>query len=636
MKEKRVEFKLLGPLEVVHEGRLITPTAPKLRRVLALLVLRSNQVVTFGQVIEELWDQRPPNSASTTMQTYIYQIRKIFRMSEGNDGESVSLRTTPGGYILSVPPEKIDVNQFDELLKIARGKSDEGDLEAAAELYREALQIWRGPALSDISLGTLLQAETVRLEEVRKSALEQLLDLYLELGRHKELISELLWLTSKEPTHEGFFARLMIALARTGRRTEALSVYHRCRRNLIEQLGLEPSAELQELQHSLLASDTAAREPQPIVAAQRREVVARTPRGLIGRGREYERIVRELTRFRDDTVSPVVLVTGPAGVGKTALALAIAQEVAPMFPDGRFLVDLECVDRTRDEEAFQRVLDSLLTQVGLRVDQTAGVEGRLTALRDWTRSRRALFVVDNAVDLAALLPAGSGCAALVLTRHRTYDERVTQFVELAPLSISESVELLTSVLGADRAKEDLRAAEELAELCEGLPAALRAVAIRLATRPHWTLGQMVLRLRDQRWEAVEFNVGSLNVLRSIGLTVRSLSSECQDAFVKLALRAEDGLTIEEAASVLDTDVFTAEEILERLVEAHLAVAGVDERHESGTHPFRYRFSRLHALAARTADAGEDADSTISGAADERSGLTMPGKATVMGFERTLG
>ena len=635
MKEKRVEFKLLGPLEVVHEGRLITPTAPKLRRVLALLVLRSNQVVTFGQVIEELWDQRPPNSASTTMQTYIYQIRKIFRMSEGNDGESVSLRTTPGGYILSVPPEKIDVNQFDELLKIARGKSDEGDLEAAAELYREALQIWRGPALSDISLGTLLQAETVRLEEVRKSALEQLLDLYLELGRHKELISELLWLTSKEPTHEGFFARLMIALARTGRRTEALSVYHRCRRNLIEQLGLEPSAELQELQHSLLASDTAAREPQPIVAAQRREVVARTPRGLIGRGREYERIVRELTRFRDDTVSPVVLVTGPAGVGKTALALAIAQEVAPMFPDGRFLVDLECADGNHDEEAFQRVLDSLLAQVGLCVDQAVGVEGRLRALRDWTRSRRVLFVVDNAVDLTSLLPAGSGCAALVLTRRRAYDECVDHFVELAPLSTAESIELLTSVLGATRAKEDMRAAEELAELCEGLPAALRAVAVRLATRPHWTLGQMVLRLRDHRWESVEFNVGSLNVLRSIELTVRSLPPDCRDTFTRLACHTtENGLAIEEAALVLGTDVFTAEEILECLVEAHLAVAGADEQRDNGAHPFRYRFSRLHCLAARTMSTEGSADPAASAGSGEqakRSGRVVPGKATVVGF-----
>lgn len=596
-----MEFKLLGPLEVLRNGILITPSAPKLRGTLALLALRRNEIVTFDQVIEELWDQRPPNSANTTMQTYIYQLRKLFRLSENDTTDSVTLSTTPGGYRLNVAPEAVDVSRFEQELHEARSLAKSNSLQEAADAYRKALALWRGAALSDIRTGALLTAETVRLEEIRKSALEQQLDLYLELGRHNELIIELTWLTSQEPTHEGFFVRLMLALARTGRRTEALGVYQRCRRNLIDHLGLEPSFDVQKLHNSLLTSDTPevlGTTPQTgrVESSGSRTHSARVhiPPRLFGRAQEFERTVRTFTTRSQDR-APIVVVTGRPGSGKSEFCRAVAQEVTSHFPDGTFVADLHSDGRT---DPVDRALGSFLLTAGLRpADIPDGVERRSRMLREWTASHKALFVLDNVTDPTPLLPVGAGGAAIVASRRRIYHERASHFEELPPLSHRDGVALLVSILGADRVNGESAAAHQIVDLCEGLPTALRAVAARLIKRPHWTLDRAVERLRHEHRRLDELTVDKHHIRRSIDKVLQLLPVEHRAHFQRLASRRGQGVTISEAADMLGTDETTAEDVLDQLVEFHLAVPQISDTGARSSAPFRYALSPLHCLTA---------------------------------------
>ena len=233
-----MQVSVLGPFEVRRNGVVSTPSAPKLRRVLALLAVHSNTVVRTDRLIEELWEDRPPFSAMTTLQTYVYQLRKLHQMDSGapapgqgsdlGDGKP-ALHTTPNGYTLLLPPDALDSARFAQLAERGRATFAAGEVEPAARLLAEALQLWRGPALVDVGVGPVLQSAVVWLDELHNSVVEQRIDANLALGRHQELIGELTVLAADRPTHEGLQAKLIISLYRCGRRSEALQVYHRAR-----------------------------------------------------------------------------------------------------------------------------------------------------------------------------------------------------------------------------------------------------------------------------------------------------------------------------------------------------------------------------------------------------------------------
>lgn len=245
-----MKFGILDTFEVTDGSRICTPTAPKLRTVLALLLLRANQVVTTQALIEELWGYEPPRSALTTVQTYIYQLRKTL---DGRKAEI--LITKPLGYVLRVQPGELDLHRFEQLVEDGREALSNGDVEYASSAFRQALELWRRPALADITTGPLLEAHAAALDERRMNALEQRIEADLQLGRHRELIGELKSLIIAHQMHEWFHAALMLALHRSGRRAEALEVYQRLRRFLSEELGLEPSSDLQRLQRAVLTAD---------------------------------------------------------------------------------------------------------------------------------------------------------------------------------------------------------------------------------------------------------------------------------------------------------------------------------------------------------------------------------------------
>lgn len=246
-------INVLGEMEV-HVGALpCTPSAPKPRRVLALLALNANQVVRTGSLMEELWEESPPPSANTTLQTYIYYLRKL--LSGAGLGGSIKdvLRTTPAGYVLALDKRRCDYARFEDDVRRGRSAYHQGDLESAAALLESAMALWRGPALGDLARGPLLEAYATRLEEQRTDALQLWIEVNLALGRYRELIGELKALTTRHRLDEWFHGKLMLVLHRSGRRSEALGVYHTIRGTLIGELGLEPSAELQMLQREVMA-----------------------------------------------------------------------------------------------------------------------------------------------------------------------------------------------------------------------------------------------------------------------------------------------------------------------------------------------------------------------------------------------
>ncbi|MFF2848489.1 BTAD domain-containing putative transcriptional regulator [Streptomyces sp. NPDC058001] len=250
---------VLGSLDAELRGVPILPTAAKPRQILTLLAIYANQVLPVSALMEEIWGDAPPRSALTTLQTYILQLRRCMENAlDGEPGGSKELLLTRhGGYLLHAEPGSIDVHEYDRLSSLGQRAFDRGDHQQAAELFREALGLWRGPALVDVRTGPLLEIEAMRLEESRLGMLERRNDVELRLGRHAELLTELTALTARHPLHEALHAQSMVAFYRAGRPSAALDVFQNLRTHLVEELGIEPSQRLQRLQRAVLGSDPA-------------------------------------------------------------------------------------------------------------------------------------------------------------------------------------------------------------------------------------------------------------------------------------------------------------------------------------------------------------------------------------------
>ncbi|MFI2620587.1 BTAD domain-containing putative transcriptional regulator [Streptomyces sp. NPDC018584] len=255
-----MQIQVLGPLSADVNGVSIVPTASKPRQILALLSFCPGRVVPVSTLMEEIWVSNMPQSAMTTLQTYILQLRRRLGTAMGPDAPDTAkevLATRHGGYLLQVPPECVDVYRYEQLVTEGQASFEAGDDERAAAQFREALRLWEGSALVDVSTGPVLEIEVTRLEESRLVTVERRIDADLRLGRHAELIAELTHLIALHPQHEGLHSQAMVALYRSGRQATALDVYRRLRLRLVEDLGVEPSPQLQRLHQAMLAVDPA-------------------------------------------------------------------------------------------------------------------------------------------------------------------------------------------------------------------------------------------------------------------------------------------------------------------------------------------------------------------------------------------
>jgi DNA-binding SARP family transcriptional activator len=254
-----VRFQVLGPLEVVSEGVTYVPRGPQIRKILALLALRRNRLVDIGTLIEELWDQAPPRTAVTSVRTHVYHLRRMLADESGAPLSALRLITQPGGYLLQLDDDELDAAIFKRLLTNGRVLLRQNRLDEAGHMIRRALEMWRGPALVNVSPGNVVANHVVQLDEARNRALELHIDIDLRRGRHRDLVAELRALVAADPLNEWLQVRLMEALYRSGRRFEAITAFESLRTALRDELGLEPSPEARRLHHEILRLDGAGR-----------------------------------------------------------------------------------------------------------------------------------------------------------------------------------------------------------------------------------------------------------------------------------------------------------------------------------------------------------------------------------------
>jgi DNA-binding SARP family transcriptional activator/RecA/RadA recombinase len=430
-----MRFKVLGPLEVTTaaDARTVTPRAAKVRVVLATLLVRPNEVVSVDALIDELWGEQPPRTAMTTLQVYISQLRKLLQDVQPELGRDALLTRAPG-YLLRVDPGQLDLAVFEDLHRRGREALGQGDHAAAADLQRQALALWRGPLLSDTPHGSLLNSMAVRLTEARIAALEQRVRAELQLGRHQEILGELQALTTELPLHEEFHAHLMVALYRTGRQADALRTFGELRRTLVHELAIEPGRRLQQLHSRILTGDPALLQPaapqQPLTADWPPAVAVTEPQApaaplrlgpfpsadplFTGRKDQLEQLAGWLRTLPG---GGCIQITGPAGMGKTTLAVTAAHHATDQFPDGRALIPLR--DETGQPLPAQRVLHAVLRALGTVGELPHSTTAQRDTLHRLTEGRRLLLLLDDAVDtdqLRPLLPLPAGCTALITSR----------------------------------------------------------------------------------------------------------------------------------------------------------------------------------------------------------------------------
>ncbi|MFB9468019.1 BTAD domain-containing putative transcriptional regulator [Nonomuraea salmonea] len=599
-------------MEVLRHGVVLTPSAPKLRTVLSLLAVQSSIVVRTDKIIEELWEDNPPASVTTTLQTYIYQLRKLLRLGTPPDGRGAgdtpadaALRTSPYGYALFLDPDMLDTTRFERLSDQGRRELEAGDMNAAAETLSHALRLWRGPALVDVGHGPVLRAEVLRLEEINRNTLERRIEADLYLGRHHELLGELTRLAAEQPTHEGFQGKLMLALHRAGRRSEALQVYQRTRNTLASELGLDPSSDLEQLHRAVLAADESLALPQPrapVMLSRTRPPRQLPPErtALVGRQPQVGAVLGALSA-RQHHAPPVVVITGPPGSGKSALCAQVGHRANGPYPDGQLYARL--VDAQGRPADPRDVLAEFLRALDVPEDRIPGtLSERSRLFRTWTADRHVLVTLDDVVradQLLPLVPASPDCGVLVTARRQLSAPVVTAVVEVGPLNVEEGLRLLTNVLGKHRVMEDEAAARELVRLCDGLPTALQAAAALLQLRRHWPLSKVV-KGSGLPSEPGTPNHHELFLYASVELSYRLAPLSVQRAFRKLTRLDISTFTPRFASCLLDMTEAQTESLLDELVEFQLMVA------ELGTDgDLHYRFLPSVRAAGRLllADAG---------------------------------
>ncbi|MDP9232678.1 MAG: AAA family ATPase [Actinomycetota bacterium] len=310
-----MEFRLLGPVEVCGDNGPLPVRGAKQRALLTLLLLHANEVLSRDRLIDELWGERPPATAAKALQVYVSQLRKLLE-PERRAGEPGKLLESRGpGYVIRLEPGQLDLQRFEALLGEGRRALGAGDPGEAARLLGEALSQWRGPALADVAYEPFAQAAVARLEELRLSALEERIEAELRLGAHAALVGELEALVREHPLREHLRGRLILALYRSGRQAEALEAYQQGRNALVEQLGIEPGAELRELHQAILRQDVALEHALP----PSQPTTPPSRGGFVGREHELDKLqagLEDALRGRGG----VFLLVGEPGIGKSRLA----------------------------------------------------------------------------------------------------------------------------------------------------------------------------------------------------------------------------------------------------------------------------------------------------------------------------
>jgi DNA-binding SARP family transcriptional activator/tetratricopeptide (TPR) repeat protein len=599
-----LDVRVLGPLEV-RVGGAPLPLGPRKQQVvLAMLVVQAGQVVSLDELVDEVWPDAPPASAVANVRSYAASIRRSLEAVEGRRDRLVRRGS---GYQLSVAPDELDLLAFSSLAAKGRQKLQYADPAAAVIQLRDALAYWRGPLLAGVSLGPALSGASAIAEEERLAVTEELAEARLALDEPDEVVRLLRPHVHMHPLRERAYEVLMKALCRMGDVAGALRTYADARSALVEQLGIEPGAELRRLHRSILDGELDPDERDRVSTVHRPPVVrpAELPADLVDFvGRDAEvRQVTAMLKASGATSVPMCCVVGQAGVGKTSLAVHVAHRLRADYPDGQLFLDLRGADSHPLDPV--EVLARFLRALGVPGEAIPhDADERAALYRSLLADRRLLVVLDNAADeeqVKPLLPGTPTCAVLVTSRYQVPGLAALVSVDLGELDTVGGVALLERTAGAARVRAEPGAAEELTRLCGGLPLALRVVGVKLAVSPHRTLRTLVDRLAEERHRLDQLSHSGLAVRSSLDFSYHRLDPADQTLLRRVSLLDAPDFAGWTAAAVNDQPVYDVEEGLDRLVAAHLVqIAGTDVVGQ-----VRYRMHDLIRVYARERSMVED-------------------------------
>jgi DNA-binding SARP family transcriptional activator len=577
--------RLLGPLDVVVDGRPRPVPVGHRAAVLALLALRHPGGIPHARLVDGLWGTEPPRHADNAVQGHISRLRKL--------GLDIERR---GPQYRLVGAVDTDLAGFTALVEVGLEHLRADRPAPAAAALREALGLFRGRALTGLDALPFAEVEIARLEELRVAAVRARIEADLRLDRPAAVLPELVALLAERPDDEGLLGLQMRALHAAGRRGDALAAYDRARRHLGSVHGIDPSPELRALHRAVLEE---SHREQPALPAPRQ--APHGPAVFVGRDGEVAELVALLGPDPARASAPIAALDGPGGVGKTALAVHVAHLLAPAFPGGVLHAALGGGDPDA-APGPEVVLGRFLAALGVPAGAApAGTEDAAARYRTELAGRRVLVVLDDAVDaeqVRPLLPADPGCAALVTSRAPLgLGEAVP--VGLGMLPAAGAVELLARLGRVDRAGAAAEPAlAAVARACGRLPLALHIAGGRMANRSPAFAARLGELLADETRRLGELRLGHVDVRSSFAVSHRLLSPAEQRAFRLLAGFPGPTVTRDVAAAILGDSTEEVDAALDRLVTVRL----LDE-----VEPGRYRFHDLLRLFGREQARGHGAE-----------------------------
>jgi len=577
-----MEFRILGPLEVLRNGRGVPLGGPRQRTVLAALLLHANKPLSLERLVELCWED-PPGSAEANLRKFIWQLRKALH----DDGDPAPRIVREHGFRIVVRPGELDLWHFTELSSLARRSWDAGNTKAAVEEYARALALSSPDPLDGVRLESDLEWLRADLRERRENVEEQYFRLRLDLGEHIELIGELRTLLARQPLREHVAALLMLALYRAGRQDKALAVFRDTRGRLVDELGVEPGPELCELHRRILRGDTglgpAAVNPPTGTAAQ-------LPMGITaftGRAEAVAGLDAALDRTGEGAT--MCAISGTAGVGKTALALHWAHRNRARFPDGQLYVNLRGFDPEKAPMDPAEALGGFLDALGVAPTRVPGGMAAQSALyRSLLADKRVLVVLDNARDveqIRPLLPAADGGFAVVTSRAQLTGliaAGTAHPMNLDVLTRDEAAELLAARLGRPRVSAQPEAVDRIIERCARLPLALAIVAARAAVQPAFGLDVLADELGTSAGvlDAFDSRDPGTDLRSTFSWSFQALGPHAARLFRLLGLHAGPDISVDAAASLAGVTPQRARSLLHELDQARM----LDE-HAPGRYTF---------------------------------------------------
>jgi DNA-binding SARP family transcriptional activator/Tfp pilus assembly protein PilF len=580
MMSDAVRSRILGPVRIEVGGGPVKPARRRVRHLLALLLLEVGHPLSTARLIHLLWPEEPPANARASLQNTVSRLRATLATADG-----IELVRRGDSYAIETDPDTVDAHLFRRLVA---GADRAPDASTRADLAGRALSLWRGPALADVGVDAAHDPACLGLNELRAQARDLRIRADLELGRHEALVGELTELVAAEPLNERAAGQLVLALYRSGRRTDALAACRRARTELADQLGLDPGPELQRLELAVLRADPdidlpeepdapaatgghAVLRPDQPVSAQLPSAVA----AFTGRADQLAELDR-VASGTDGTV-PIVVICGLAGVGKTALAVRWAHSARRLFPDGQLYVDLRGYAADPPVRPID-ALGGLLRGLGVRPADVPAEPAEATALfRSVVSDRRILVVLDNARDagqVRGLLPGGAGCMVLVTSRDLLAGLLAVDGARHLPLDVlspAESLTLLRRALGVHRVDAEPEASAALAQACGQLPLALRIAAANLLDRRYRSIADQVHDLQTTPGLGALEVEGDLDASTraAFDLSYRALPGPTRRLFGLLALAPGADLGLAGAAALAAITPARADRLLHRLCTAHL-------------------------------------------------------------------